>query len=289
MGNENQTASLKLSKNRKIIIVLTLAIFFAFGAGLGAYSLLTPQRTAIFVFNQDYSAGTQISKSMLTSIQVDNGIITGGTRLSTGDYFITDRDYNAVIQSAGILRVDVHGGTALMTSMLTTTGGNSIEMNMKKNAIAVTIAVDNITGVTDELTFGARVNVYTSYNGETVLMLQNIRVLKTTSNNGLSSVTLETDHEQSLELIYAYTFGVVHLGLVDANGYQYTAIDRPTYNYDGFIIPASTDPNADGYEWQPENNYTANGTGTGTIDDPIESEDENNPVDILIPPVSEGR
>jgi Flp pilus assembly protein CpaB len=282
--NSQPKTGLKMSKNRKIIVVLIAALLFAFAAGIGVYTVLTPQRTAIFVFNKDYSAGTQISKSMLTSIQVDNKLISGGTQLSTGDYFITGGNYEAVLQSAGILRTDVHGGTALMTSMLTTTGGNSIEMNMKKNSIAVTIGVNNISGVTDELTFGSRVNVYASYNSETVLILQNIRVLKTTrTNNGLNSVTLELDHEQSLELIHAQTFGIVHLGLVDANGYQYTEFEKPTYNITGFVVSAGTGDYSN-YEWQPnpESNFSSNGTGSGTADDPIESTNEDGVVDITI-------
>jgi hypothetical protein len=269
MATENPTSGLKLSKNRKIILVLLGAFLCMLAAGAGAYMLLTPQRTTIFIFNQDYSAGVQVTRSMLSSVQVDSSAVTGGARLPTGDYFVTGVNYESVIQSAGVLRTDVHSGAALMGSMLTTTGGNSIEMKMRKNAIAVTIGANNISGVTDELAFGSRVNVYVSYNGDTILLHQNLRVLKTTWANGLNSVTLEVDHAQSLELIHAQTFGLIHLGLVDANGYQYTIDERPSYNITGFTVPANTE--GDGtYEWAPNPNSTyENSKETEDISEPV--------------------
>jgi Flp pilus assembly protein CpaB len=273
---------LKTSKNRKIIFVLVAAVLFAFLAAFAAYKLLTPSRTTVFVFEKEYTAGTQVTRSMLVPLQVDSTILTGGRSFTTGDYYVTGTNINAVLQSAGILRTDVQGGTALMSSMLTTTGGNSIEMAMRKDAIAITIGVNNISGVTDELSYGSRVNVYASYEIETVLMLQNIRVLRTTHNNGLTSVTLELDHEQSMRLVHASTFGLIHLGLVDANGYQYTQEEQPIYDFSGFVTSAETDGNS-GYEWQPnpESNYSTSAEGEGTAEDPIVTE-EGSVADIVI-------
>lgn len=275
---------LTTSKNRKIILVLVVAVLFAFLAAFAAYTLLTPSRTTVFVFDKEYPAGTQVTKGMLVSLQVDSNILTGGSSMTTGDYYVTGSSIDSVLQSAGILRTDVHGGTALMSKMLTTTGGNSIEMKMRKDAIAVTIGVNNVTGVTDELTYGARVNVYASYEVETVLMLQNIRVLRTTHGNGLTSVTLELDHEQSLRLVHASTFGLIHLGLVDANGYQYTKESEPIFDFSGFVVPADTS-NDSGYEWQPnpESNFAAGegAKGQGTPEDPI-SADGDDAAEIII-------
>lgn len=232
------------AKNKKIVTILLVAIVLACIAGFGVYQILSPTRTTVYVFNNDYEAGTQISKSMLNAIQVDSNLIEGSGTISTGEYFITDSNYNTVLQSAGILRSDVHAGTALMKSMLTTTGGNAIEMTMKRNAVAVTIGATPVSGVTNELSAGSRVNVYTSYDGETSLPLQNIRVLSVGKSDGvLSRVTLEVDVSQSMQLIHAYTYGTVHLGLVDATGYQYTANSRPTYTTGNFGVDASTVPN----------------------------------------------
>lgn len=223
-------------RNKKIIIVILVAILSCVIATYGLYSILTPQRTTVYAFNNDYSAGTLVTEQMLIPIEIDQGVVINSNKLSVGDYFVTANNYKDVITSAGVLRTDVHSGNALMTSMLSTTGGNSIEMTMKKNAVAVTIGANAVSAVTKEISTGSRVNIYASYDDSTTLLLQNIRVLSIGRDSGsVSSVTLEVDVAQSLQLIHAYTYGSVHLGLVDATGYQYSSSKMPTYNTNGFV------------------------------------------------------
>ena len=223
------------TKNKKIILVLFLGILFFAIATFGVYRILTPQRTNIYVFSDNYSAGTLVTDSMLTPIEVDANVVVANMQMSTGDYYVTSANYQNILTSAGVLRNDVYAGTALMTSMLTTTGGNSIEMTMKQNAVAVTVGANVITGVTSELSAGSRVNVYASYNDSTTLLLESIRVLSVGNSSGtIDAVTLEVDIPQSLQLIHAYTYGSVHPGLVDATGYQYSGSNMPTYNISGF-------------------------------------------------------
>lgn len=223
------------TKNKKIILVLVLGILCFAIATFGVYQILTPQRTNIYVFADNYSAGTLVTERMLTPIEVDARIVVANVQMGTSDYYVTSSNYQSVLSSAGVLRSDVYAGTALMTSMLTTTGGNSIEMTMKQNAVAVTIGASGITGVTNELSAGSRVNVYANYNDSTTLILESIRILSVGKSNGaVESVTLEVDIPQSLQLIHAYTYGSVHLGLVDATGYQYSESKMPTYNISGF-------------------------------------------------------
>lgn len=222
-------------RNRKIIFVILAAILSCVIATYGVYSILTPQRTTIYTFNDDYSAGTLVTEKMLTPVEIDKNLIISSNRQSAGDYFVTASNYNSVITSAGVLRNDVHSGNALMTSMLTTTGGNSIEMTMKQNAVAVTIGANLVTAVTEEISSGSRVNVYASYDDSTTLLLQNIRVLAVGRESGsVNSVTLEVTLAESLQLVHAYTYGSIHLGLVDATGYQYSDSTLPTYNTSGF-------------------------------------------------------
>lgn len=223
------------TRNRKILLVIFAAII-SFGiATYGLYSILTPQRTTIYTFNQNYSAGTLVKADMLVPVEIDQTLVVNSNSLSAGDYFVTENNYRNVLSSAGVLRNDVYAGNALMTSMLTTTGGNSIEMTMKQNAVAVTVGANFVSAVTNELSAGSRVNVYASYNDSTTLMLESIRVLSVGRDGGIvSSVTLEVDVAQSLQLIHAYTYGSIHLGLVDATGYQYSGQSMPTYNTSGF-------------------------------------------------------
>lgn len=217
-------------KNKKIITVILVAVLCGVIATYGLYKIFTPQRTTIYVFNANYSAGTLVTESMLTPIEIDQTLVVNSNQLSAGDYFVTASNYRSVLTSAGVLRSDVYSGNALMSSMLTTTGGNSIEMTMKSNAVAVTIGANYVSAVTSELSAGSRVNVYVTYDSGTTLLLQNIRVLSVGHDGGINSVTLEVDISQSLQLINAYTNGSIHLGLVDATGYQYSEYNMPTYS-----------------------------------------------------------
>lgn len=222
-------------KNKKIIAVILVAVLCCCIATYGLYQILTPQRTTIYTFNDNYSAGTLVTESMLTPIEIDQTLVVNSNRMSAGDYFVTSANYRSVLTSAGVLRNDVYSGNALMSSMLTTTGGNSIEMTMRQNAVAVTIGANYVNAVTSELSAGSRVNVYASYGDSTTLILESIRVLSVgREGSAINSVTLEVDISQSLQLIHAYTNGSIHLGLVDATGYQYSEHSMPTYNTNGF-------------------------------------------------------
>ena len=113
---------------------------------------------------------------------------------------------------------------------------------MKPSSIAVTVPSDYLSAVTNELNTGAYVNVYASYdNAQTILILQNVRVLTAPKVDGiLSGVTLELDHEQSMKLVHAMNYGKITFGLVNGQGYQYTTEDQPTYDIGGFIVDAET-------------------------------------------------
>ncbi len=223
------------TRNRKILLVILTAIICFGIATYGLYSILTPQRTTVYTFNQNYSAGTLVTSNMLVPVEIDKTLVVNSNQMSAGDYFVTEANYKNVLSSAGVLRNDVYAGNALMTSMLTTTGGNSIEMTMKQNAVAVTVSANFVSAVTNELSAGSRVNVYASYGDSTTLMLESIRILSVGRDGGsINSVTLEVDIPQSLQLIHASTYGSVHLGLVDATGYQYSGQSMPTYNLTGF-------------------------------------------------------
>jgi Flp pilus assembly protein CpaB len=265
---------IKVSKNRKILIVFVLGILLAFATGVAVYQYLTPQRTTVYLFNQDYVAGTQVVMDMLVPIQMDNTVVISGMNISTGDILITNRFIQEALQTASVLRTDVSAGTPFMSSHLTATGGNSIEMRMRSDAVAVTLSVDNVTGITNELSFGSRVNVYASYNGETYLSegMENLRVLRTTmGTNGLSTVTLEVDGPEALMLVHAAQYSILHLGLIDGHNYQYLDRELRVYNITGFVPHDSVSVHGDS-------------PGGGTI---IDASDPNNPIIITVGPDEE--
>lgn len=233
---------MKVKTNKRILYVLIAAIALCMVSAAGIYMFLAPQRGTIYVFREDYTVGTQVTKEHLMPIEVDATIIEMGEAADINEQYVTAEEYTEVLQNAGTLRYDVAKGTALMKSMLTGYGGSKVEMGMKPSSIAITVPSDYLSAVTNELESGAYVNVYASYdNGQTSLILQNIRVLTAPKVDGvLSGVTLEVDHEQSLKLVHAMNYGAINFGLVNGQGYQYTIEDQPSYDAGGFIVGAET-------------------------------------------------
>ena len=231
-----------MKNNKKIIYVLAVAITLCIISAAGIYMFLAPQRDIIYVFRGDYTAGTQVTRELLMPVEVDATITEMGEATDISKRYVTQDEYTEVLQNAGTLRYDVSEGTALMKNMLSSYGGSKVELAMKPSSIAITGPSDYLSAVTNELNTGAYVNVYASYdNAQTVLILQNVRVLTAPKVDGiLSGVTLEVDHEQSMKLVHAMNYGKITFGLVNGQGYQYTTEDQPTYDIGGFIVGAET-------------------------------------------------
>lgn len=226
-----------MQKNKKIILILILAFIVAVLGGVAIYFYLTPQKTTIYAFKENVSAGTVVTEDMLVPVQADSNIYFGGGKTDASDYYVTGENITEVLKSGDSLRSDVVQGMPFTFALLTSGGGSNVEMQMDTSKIAITIPVTNVTGVTNELKVGSRVNVYATGGdyGEdyiTQLLFQNMRVLnvgKDASAN-LNTVTLEVDSDQSMKLVYYSTFDTLYLGLVDGASYQYTDVTNPYYS-----------------------------------------------------------
>lgn len=219
-----------MSKNKIITSLIIGAILFSSLAAFLIYHYMSPSRGTMYVFNDSYSAGDQLTADMLTPVQVDSTIIVAGKRTNASAQFVTPNEYQALIRSGDSLRMDVSEGMPLTTSMLSVSGGSTVEMNMKSDAIAVTVAVDEYTGITNDLKEGSHVNIYANINSQTTLIQQNKRILEVFKENGtITGVSIEENIQESMELIYAVTNGNIYLGLVDATGYQAAEGSNPSY------------------------------------------------------------
>lgn len=213
-----------MKKNSKILMVLAIALVFTIAAGICIFQILSPQRTTIYVFNKNYTAGTTLTADMFTPIQVDSKIVVAGANAPISHRFITQAEFPTLLRANDSLKSDVGEGTPLVISLLSVTGGNAIEMSMQATAIAVTVDVTPITGVTNDLAPGAYVNVYVTYHtGGTKLIMEKMRVLavhKGGSGGSLSGATLELTNSEAVRLIDATKNGSIYLGLVNSGGYQ---------------------------------------------------------------------
>lgn len=220
-----------MSKNKIISIIGACAVIFSILACYLIYQYMSPARSTVYVFNSAYSAGKQVTSDMLNPVQVDSTIVISGKTTNIGNQFVTPEQYASIIQSGDSLRMDVSEGMPLTTSMLSISGGSTVEMNMKSDAIAVTVPVDSFSGITNDLKAGAKVNVYSSTDSKTTLIQQNKRILEVFyDGSNISGVSIEQDIDESMELIYAATYGQIYLGLVDGTGYQSREGDDPVYD-----------------------------------------------------------
>lgn len=220
-----------MTKHKTITVLTVFALLFITIACFLIYRYVAPSRGTIYVFNDSYSAGEQVTSEMLTPVQVDSTVIVAGKKDKASTQFVTPSDYVGIIKSGDSLRMDVNKGMPLTTSMLSVAGGSTVEMNMKSDSIAVTVPVDRFTGITNDLKEGARVNVYSSTGSQTSLIQQNKRILAVYSDDGeITGVSIEEDLNESMELIYAATYGKIYLGLVDATGYQSQEGADPVYD-----------------------------------------------------------
>lgn len=221
-----------MSKNKIISIFIGCAVLFSALACYLIYSYMSPSRGTVYVFNDNYEAGEQINADMLSPLQVDSSIIMAGRTADVSAQFVTPEIYSDIVRSGDSLRIDVGKGMPLTTSMLSVSGGSSVEMNMTSNAVAVTVEVDSYTGVTNDLKEGSRVNVYAMLDSRVTLIQQNKRVLEVYRNGAsIIGVSLEENIYESMELIYAANNGSIYLGLVDATGYQAAeGLEDPSYS-----------------------------------------------------------
>ena len=227
MSDNPGRAIKRAHKNKAPLIILSFGIILALIAVWLIANFLTPKRTTVYVFNNGYKAGTEIKTTMLTAMQVDSTLIVAGNETSLSGYFITSDNISKLVKAGDTLRFDVGKGKPFMASDIASYGTNEVEVRLAETSIGITIAVDNITGVTPNLKAESHVNVYSAQrNGLTQLILENIRVIAVNNSNGaLSSVTLELNNDQAKALISAKTVGTIQLGIVNGNGYQYVTAD----------------------------------------------------------------
>ena len=223
-------------KNKKIVIVLLLAILVATAGGIATYQYLSPKKIGIYVFKGNYAAGTKLTEDMLMVVQADATIYTAGAKNNASMLYATNENIQTVLRSGDSLRADVVQGMPLALSLLTANGGSQVEMNMDPTKVAVTVGASSVTGVTNDLKAGSRVNVYVTGSGrtgayETILLFENMRVLAVAknNNNSLTSLTLEVSRDDSMKLInYANSYAM-YFGLVDGTGYEYSPEKEPHY------------------------------------------------------------
>ena len=225
-------------KKSKVNIGFFVIIILALLISVATYSFLDESHADIYVFNNDYDAGTVLRSDMLARQEMNRDMVMsvnyGGGQ--DGSFFITESQLSEVMDQP--LRTDVKRGMPLMSNFIDSVGGSPVEKRLGNNKVALTVPVDNVTSSNPFLTHGSRVNIYASLSIEdaededrdtTLLIFQNVRVLDVLYEEMMSErkgspllegVTLEMDPEDSAAVMYAAEYGNIRLATVKTGAYQ---------------------------------------------------------------------
>ena len=200
-----------MSKNKKILMVLIIALVLSVLAGVGVFTLINSQKTTIYSFNGDFKAGTKITDSMFTPIQVDKKVVETNRNSDISNYYITASSFNKIISDGDYLRSNVSANEILSKAMLVTNSGNEIEASMQNDKVALTLSVDSITG--EKNSTDPKTEVFEKMK---ILEVQQ----EANETNTLKSITVECTNEQSQKLVSFAQNGYIYMGLINVTGYQ---------------------------------------------------------------------
>lgn len=207
-----------MSKNKKVVFLLIMAIIFSMAASFGVYKYCESQKGIVYIFNANYSAGEKINKEMFTGIKVDEQIINAGKSGTIASYYITGEDFEKVINANEYLLNDVSKGEAFVFTDLAVTSGNAIERKLTNGEVAVTIPISGVALVTDDLRVGSTVNVYITNSTSTELVFENMKIAALTKKNGnISNVTFLLSENDATQMIHIANNNTLYFGLVLPN------------------------------------------------------------------------
>lgn len=192
-----------MSKTYKVVILIILAAICAVISGISIYVYCNSTKGFIYVFNDNYSAGTKISKDMFYSIKVDDSIIKSGQNAGLDTYYITAENFEKAVKGNEYLLNDVIKDQPFTFVDLAFSSGTSIERSLSGDNMAVTVPISGSAAVTDKLRVGSIVNIYKTDAAETRLIFENMKIISRNDGDNISYVTFETSPDDTLDLINA--------------------------------------------------------------------------------------
>lgn len=236
--------TMKEKKRNGSLLVLLVAIALAVAAGFLAYQYLDAEKTAIYLFADNYPAGKKITSDMLILTEVDKSMIETSYSVMDGDGGIYIHPGNIGQIEGAFLKSNVVKGTPFMSTQTAEFGGPSAEARLSPNKVAVTIPADALSATIMDIDEGSRVNLYISYTFQrdevqeqvTLAPLQNVKVLqaaRTDEDRGgeLRGVTVEVSPEESAMIAYGINYGTIWMGLVKPGEYKESNIPPYTLNH----------------------------------------------------------
>ena len=150
----------KMSKGSAIILVLVMII--AIATGIGTYSYLSVQTMTVYLFNDEYKAGTPVTADMFSSYSLPVDLYNAMT--GTGNSYATVNEISDHINNADALLVDVAKYGPVFSNQFLSGGGTGAEIRLGNEKVAVELPADRIQGLGADIRIGSRLNIITSYS-----------------------------------------------------------------------------------------------------------------------------
>lgn len=228
----------KMGTGATICLILMVVIGVVFGLGFYTYS--KSLRKGIFVFSDNFDAGTQVTKEMFLTQEIDSKTYQAMGAYGKGGMYVTSAELNEYIANGERLAADVVAFMPATTNLFITTGGTGVESRLSDGMAAVEIPVGKVSGLSgNEVGVGSRVNVTSHYSlgGEDMqeqkvssLVFQDLLILDVVNDEDgmLQSIYVECKPSEAIKLQHSLVFETVSVSILKPGTYTQLEGDENT-------------------------------------------------------------
>lgn len=210
-----------ISRTSKALMIL--AIVVACFVGFGMHQYLSQQRTMVYLFKDNYTQGTKITKEMFSGFQIDTDLYNAQS--GTGNKYVSADDIIQYIESGDTLSVNVAKFTTVTANQFVSSGGTGIESRLAPNMGSVELLAEKVSGLSADVRIGSRLNLINGYAidamKQSTLSFQDLLVVDVVRNSdgNLHSVYVEVDPSETIELVHFLTFEYVTASIIKPGSY----------------------------------------------------------------------
>lgn len=214
------------TKKRNTWIIVVLIIIVGAIVAFGVYNYLKEQRQHIFLFTDDFKAGTQINKDMFVAEEIASNTYNAMAENGNGAMYVTSGEITEYIKAGDRLATDVVKMQPATSNLFISSGGSRVESRLSDDMVAVEILASRAYGLSGkEVRVGSRVNISTNYSYDRVkqtdLILQDVLVLDVVDDEDgqTMSIFVEVKPEDSVILQHALVSETVSVAVLRPGAY----------------------------------------------------------------------
>lgn len=224
------------AKNRAflaLLFIIVLGLVFAFLFYMYSKKL----KSGVYVFNDDYRAGTMVCAEMFSPVEIDAELFKSVNEASNTGAYLSMEELNGTIRRGGRLRTDVVKGLPATSNLFTDSYSGSVESHLSDNLVSVEIPAAGVSGLSGrEVYTGTRVNLLAggkeggSYVTE--MIFQDVPVVSVTENGDgdTESIFVELQPDESLKLVTALHTRDITVSVIKAGQYLPLSQEETRYS-----------------------------------------------------------